>query len=175
SKSILQLIPCAAFGWKPPLKNLELEHEEVKVYSNSEILSVPEGIASDSGRNELVQLYPNAIAVEMDGDEPDDEKPDSPTEKVTLILESLARGVVGKYETRKIKYRGRVISCYFRCRFHALEDLFVYDGIDKDNESGMEVESYHDNTRAGTVPTPAEKPLDQCLKAMKCNYGLERN
>ena len=68
SKSILQLIPCAAFGWKPPLKNLELEHEEVKVYSNSEILSVPEGIASESGRNELVQLYPNAIAVEMDGD-----------------------------------------------------------------------------------------------------------
>ena len=68
SKSISQLIPCAAFGWKPPLKNPELEHEEVKVHSNGEILSGPEEIASVSRRNELVQLYPNAIAVEMDGD-----------------------------------------------------------------------------------------------------------
>ena len=68
SKSILQLIPCAAFGWKPPLKNLELEHEEVKVHSNGEILSGSEEIASVSRRNELVQLYPNAIAVKMDGD-----------------------------------------------------------------------------------------------------------
>ena len=68
SKNIWQLIPCAAFGWKPPLKNPEVEQEEVKVHSNGEILSGPEEIASVSRRNELVQLYPNAIAVEMDGD-----------------------------------------------------------------------------------------------------------
>ena len=68
SKSISQLIPCAAFGWKPPLKKPEVEQEEVKVHSNGEILSGPEEIASVSRRNELVQLYPNAIAVEMDGD-----------------------------------------------------------------------------------------------------------
>ena len=69
SKSILQLIPCAAFGWKPPLKNPELrEHDEVKVHSNGEILSGPEEIVSVARRNELVQFYPNAIAVEMDGD-----------------------------------------------------------------------------------------------------------
>ena len=68
SKRIWQLIPCAAFGWKPPLKNPAVEHDEVKVHSNGEILSGPEEIASVSRRNELVQLYPNAIAVEMDGD-----------------------------------------------------------------------------------------------------------
>ena len=68
SKNISRLIPCAAFGWKPPLKNTEVEQEEVKVHSNGEILSGPEEIASISRRNELVQLYPNAIAVEMDGD-----------------------------------------------------------------------------------------------------------
>ena len=68
SKCISKLIPCAAFGWKPPLKNAEVEHEEVKVNSNGEILSGPEKIASVSRRNELVQLYPNAIAVEVDGD-----------------------------------------------------------------------------------------------------------
>ena len=50
------------------MKNPEAEHEEVKVHSNGEILSETEGIASVSRRNELVQLYPNAIAVEMDGD-----------------------------------------------------------------------------------------------------------
>ena len=68
SKSISTLIPCASHGWKPPLKNPEVEHEEVKVHSNSEILSGPEEIASVPRRDELVQLYPNAIAVEMDGD-----------------------------------------------------------------------------------------------------------
>ena len=68
SKRIWQLIPCAAFGWKPPLKTPAVEHDEVKVHSNGEILSGPEEIASVSRRNELVQLYPNAIAVEMDGD-----------------------------------------------------------------------------------------------------------
>ena len=68
SKSISQLVPYAPYGWKPPLKNPEVEHEEVKVHSNGEILSGPEEIASVSRRNELVQLYPNAIAVEMDGD-----------------------------------------------------------------------------------------------------------
>ena len=62
------MIPCAAFGWKPPLKNSAVEHDEVKVHSNGEILSGPEKIASVSRRNELVQLYPNAIAVEMDGE-----------------------------------------------------------------------------------------------------------
>ncbi|XP_029185660.1 death domain-containing ATP nucleosidase-like isoform X2 [Acropora muricata] len=68
SKSISKLIPCAAYGWKPPLKYPGVEHEEVKVHSNGEILSGPEEIASVSRRDELVQLYPNAIAVEMDGD-----------------------------------------------------------------------------------------------------------
>ena len=68
SRSISRLIPCAAYGWKPPWKNREEEHEEVKVHSNGEILSGPEEIASVSRRDEVVQLYPNAIAVEMDGD-----------------------------------------------------------------------------------------------------------
>ena len=68
SKGISKLILSAAFGWKPPLKNPEVENEEVKVHSNGEILSGPGEIASVSRRNELVQLYPNAIAVEMDWD-----------------------------------------------------------------------------------------------------------
>lgn len=68
SKNISRLIPFAALGWKPPLKNPEEEREKVKVHSDGEILSGPEEIASVTRRDELVQLYPNAIAVEMDGD-----------------------------------------------------------------------------------------------------------
>lgn len=66
SRNISQLIPCAAHGWRPPLKNPE--GQEVKGHSNGEILSGPEEVASISRRNELVLLYPNAVAVEMDGD-----------------------------------------------------------------------------------------------------------
>ena len=40
--SISHFIQCAAFGWKPPLKNTEVEQEEIKVHSNGEILSGPE-------------------------------------------------------------------------------------------------------------------------------------
>ena len=38
------------------------------MHSNGENLTGPEEIASVSRRNELVQLYSKAIAVEMDGD-----------------------------------------------------------------------------------------------------------
>ena len=40
----------------------------MKVHGNGKILGGPEEIASVSRRNDLVQLYPSAIAVEMDGD-----------------------------------------------------------------------------------------------------------
>ena len=39
----------------------------MKVHGNGAIVSGPEEIASLSRRNEVVQLYPSAIAVEMDG------------------------------------------------------------------------------------------------------------
>lgn len=39
----------------------------MKVHSDGEFLSGPEEIDSEERRGELVKLYPNAIAVEMDG------------------------------------------------------------------------------------------------------------
>lgn len=62
------------------------------------------------------------------------------------MLGSLARAVFGRHEVRKIKYQGRVISCYSRCRIHSLVDFVVYDGIAKDTESGMKMESRHHKT-----------------------------
>ena len=56
----------AGFGWKPPLKNPEVR--EVTVHRGSELLSGPEQVESSQRRDELIGLYSNAIAVELDGD-----------------------------------------------------------------------------------------------------------
>ena len=59
------LIKSAAHGLETPLKNPE-DRELVKVHCDGEFLSGPEEIDSEERRQQLVQLYPNAIAVEMD-------------------------------------------------------------------------------------------------------------
>ena len=64
-RDIAGLIRHAADAWVAPLKNLEARN--VKVHCSGEFLSGPEEIDSNRRREELVQLYPNAIAVEMDG------------------------------------------------------------------------------------------------------------
>ena len=66
SRDISRVILQAGFGWKAPLKNPEVR--EVKVHCSGEFLSGPEQVESAWRRDELVRLYPNAIAVEMDGD-----------------------------------------------------------------------------------------------------------
>lgn len=66
SSDISGLINYAGHGWSAPLKNQE-ERRSVKVHSDGEFLSGPEEIDSEERRGELVKLYPNAIAVEMDG------------------------------------------------------------------------------------------------------------
>ena len=63
---IAGLIKFAAHGWRAPLQSQE-DRELVKVHCDGEFLSGPEEIDSDERRQQLVQLYPNAIAVEMDG------------------------------------------------------------------------------------------------------------
>ena len=66
SRDMSHLVTQAGFGWKAPLENPEVG--EVKVHRDGEFLSGPEQVESSCRRNELVQLYPNAIAVELDGD-----------------------------------------------------------------------------------------------------------
>ena len=66
SSSMSRLIRQAAFGWNPPLENPEVR--EVAVHQDSELLSGPEQVESSQRRDELVRSYPNAIAVELDGD-----------------------------------------------------------------------------------------------------------
>ena len=52
--------------WKAPLQSREVR--EVKVHSDGEILSGPEKVNTDTRRDQLVQLYPKAVAVEMKGE-----------------------------------------------------------------------------------------------------------
>ena len=64
SRSFLQPINRVADGWKAPLKSPEVR--EVKVHSIGEILSGPEKASTDKLRDQLLQLYPKAVAVEME-------------------------------------------------------------------------------------------------------------
>lgn len=66
SRRFLQLIRHVADGWRAPLTSPE--EREVKVHSSCEVLSGPEKISTDTRRDELVQLYPQAMAVEMEGE-----------------------------------------------------------------------------------------------------------
>ena len=67
-RDIAGLIRHAADGWRAPLKrNTEARDPEVNIHCDGEFLSGPEEIDSYWRREELVRLYPNALAVEMDG------------------------------------------------------------------------------------------------------------
>ena len=66
SRRFCQPINHVAYRWKAPLKSPEVR--EVKVHSDGEILSGPETVSTDELRDQLVQLYPRAVAVEMEGE-----------------------------------------------------------------------------------------------------------
>lgn len=59
------IIRHAADGWEAPLKNKKAR--KINVLCSGEFLSGPEENDSNWRRQELVRLYPHAIAVEMDG------------------------------------------------------------------------------------------------------------
>lgn len=66
SRRFLQLIRHVADGWKAPLKIPE--EREVKVHRDGEFLSGPEKVCADWRSEELVRSYPQAMAIEMEGE-----------------------------------------------------------------------------------------------------------
>ena len=64
SRPLLRHINRVTDGWKAPLKSPEVR--EVKVHSDGDILSGPEKVSTEKRRDQLVQLYPKAVAVEME-------------------------------------------------------------------------------------------------------------
>lgn len=68
SSDIADLIKHAASGWKPPiLKKPEVDWEPV-VHCDGVILSGPELVNCEWRREELLERYPKAIAIEMEGE-----------------------------------------------------------------------------------------------------------
>ena len=64
SRRFLQPIDRLADDWKAPLKSPEVR--EVKVHRFGEILSGSEKVSTDKRREQLVQLYPRVVTVEME-------------------------------------------------------------------------------------------------------------
>ena len=62
-RNLLSLINHADNGWKAPLRG----SGEVKVWKDGVYLSGPEKIETRERRKELVQRFPDAIAIEMEG------------------------------------------------------------------------------------------------------------
>ena len=62
-RNLLNLIRRADDGWKAPLK----DSSEVKVWKDGVYLSGPEKVESEERREELVKRFPDAIAIEMEG------------------------------------------------------------------------------------------------------------
>jgi len=63
---LADLIRSAGYGWQPPLK--DPKELEVKVRRDGVFLSGPEVVDSKERRDQLIKRFPDAIAVEMEGE-----------------------------------------------------------------------------------------------------------
>ena len=64
NRHLAKLILNADAGWKPPFK----DEVEVKVIKNGVFLSGPEVVDSEDRRAELIERFPDATAIEMEGE-----------------------------------------------------------------------------------------------------------
>ena len=62
-RNLLSLINHADNGWKAPLRG----YWEVKIWKDGVYLRGPEKVESEERREELVKRFPDAIAIEMEG------------------------------------------------------------------------------------------------------------
>ena len=65
SRDIAELIKCAGYGWNPPLENPNKSKVEVHC---GEVLSGCELVQAEWRREELVKSFPEAIAIETEGE-----------------------------------------------------------------------------------------------------------
>ena len=65
SRDIAELIECAGHGWNPPLENPKERKVEVHC---GEVLSGSELVQAEWRRDELVKSFPEAIAIETEGE-----------------------------------------------------------------------------------------------------------
>ena len=85
SRDIAELIKCAGYGWNPPLENPNKSKVEVHC---GEVLSGCELVQAEWRREELVKSFPEAIAIETEG-----EGKISFSFEVTVIVKSSQRDI----------------------------------------------------------------------------------
>ena len=85
SRDIAELIKCAGYGWNPPLENPNKGTVEVHC---GEVLSGCELVQAEWRREELVKSFPEAIAIETEG-----EGKISFSFEVTVIVKSSQRDI----------------------------------------------------------------------------------
>ena len=99
SRDIAKLIKCAGYGWNPPLENPKERNVEVHC---GEVLSGCELVQAEWRRDELVKSFPEAIAIETEG-----EGKISFSFEVTVIVKSSQRDIwVHLYDNNSNNRRG---------------------------------------------------------------------
>ena len=85
SREVAELVKCAGYGWNPPLENPKERNVEVHC---GEVLSGCELVQAEWRRDELVKSFPEAIAIETEG-----EGKISFSFEVTVIVKSSQRDI----------------------------------------------------------------------------------
>lgn len=68
SRNMGRLILSAADGWQPPLKEPSGLDDDVQIHRQAVMLSGPELVDNDERRQELLDDFPDAIGLEMEGE-----------------------------------------------------------------------------------------------------------
>ena len=66
SRRFLDIIKYSSCGWEAPLKDPAAQ--EIQVHCDGEFLSGPEEVSAEWRRQQLAELHPDAVAVEMEGE-----------------------------------------------------------------------------------------------------------
>ena len=66
SRRFLDIIKDSNCGWEAPLKDPAVQ--EIQVHCDGEFLSGPEEVSAEWRRQQLAELHPDAVAVEMEGE-----------------------------------------------------------------------------------------------------------
>ncbi|XP_028398223.1 uncharacterized protein LOC114521855 isoform X2 [Dendronephthya gigantea] len=161
SKNMGHLIPFAADGWEPPLNNPD--SFDVKVHRQAVMLSGSEVVNNFEKRQELLRHFPDALAVEMEGEvtAAASHSTGPPINPIAYLL----RRIAGTKEGRKM-YNGRTIEYSVSERFHSLEEPSVFDATARDVASGTKVEEIHADTAELAINGAVEK-LVKKLKEQK--------
>ena len=116
SKRFLNLIKDAALGWEAPLKNPG--ERQIKVHSDGKVLSGPELVNGEWRRKQLAESHPQAIAVEMEGEDENISTQFSCQSKHTATDLHIGQSLSAS-QVRRLLYQCSAVQC-FACGLHSM-------------------------------------------------------